>query len=218
MTTPSENPSDYLLDQNSHKRFTAREQGSRRAYVLKLLKAFDCKCAVCQADDNGVELDHFFIPKCRGGDFVLTEVTTKRKRLNMIPLCMTCNRDKSQRPASDWLSQEQIESIWQKARHLDAEISGAPVCDTPVTTAAAHPISRAPSSRDKDAFRAYIAQRATEKLREKRKIREEQDRKQIEAEKVRILQQMRMDEITRKAYAELGVPVPKRRSKASGCL
>lgn len=218
MTRPSDNPSDYVLDQNSHKRYTAREQGSRRAYVLKLLRAFDCRCAVCQADDNGVELDHFFIPKCRGGDFVLTEAVTKRKRLNAVPLCMTCNRDKSQRPASDWLSQEQIESIWQKARHLDAEISGMPVGDEPVVTPAAHPTPQAPLRRDKAAFRAYIAQRAAEITRERRRIKEEQDRKMIEAEKIRIKQRMEADEITRRACVELGVPVPKRRSKAGGRL
>lgn len=218
MIRPSDNPSDYVLDQNSHKRYTAREQGSRRAYVLKLLKAFDCRCAVCQADDNGVELDHFFIPKCRGGDFVLTEAATKRKRLNAVPLCMTCNRDKSQRPASDWLSQEQIDSIWQKARHLDAEISGVSVSDTPVVAPAVQPVVQAPPRSDKEAFRAYIAQRAAERSREKRRIREEQERKMIEAEKIRIKQRMETDEITRRACVELGVPVPKRRSKAGGRL
>ncbi len=57
-------------------------------------------CATCGADDNGLDLDHFFIPKSKGGNFVL-----KRKDgvliNNAVPMCETCNRTKGNK---DWRS------------------------------------------------------------------------------------------------------------------
>lgn len=216
MTRPSENPSLYKTDQNSYKRYSAREQGFRRSYTLKLLKAFDCACANCGANDNGMELDHFFVPKCSGGDFVLVEATGT-KRLNAVPLCMTCNRDKNQKPASVWLSQDRIDAIWAKARYLDAEISGVPV----VTTAPPpKPVEPWPdySGMTREEKKAKMMAAVRAKYEAKRKEEREREKLEIEAEKVRLTEMLRKQRITKKACEELGVPVPKSRSKASGRL
>jgi len=123
--TPTEDPLEYATTSLSYKRYTAKESHFKRAYMLRLLRAFDCRCAACGAEDNGLELDHFFVPKAKGGTFVLTYAISNTDRLNAMPLCITCNRDKKDHPASVWLSREQIDSIWVRARDLDAEIHRA---------------------------------------------------------------------------------------------
>ena len=127
MTTwPSSSSAYYHIDQISYRRNTARERRFKSEYLLKLLKGFDCKCAWCGVDDNGLEIDHFFVPKCEGGEWVLKQKTADGvvKRLNAIPLCSSCNRRKSERPASVVMSQDTIQRIWTKALMLDASIGG----------------------------------------------------------------------------------------------
>jgi hypothetical protein len=217
VTQPSENPSLYKTDQNSYKRYSAREQGFRRTYTLKLLKAFDCTCANCGADDNGMELDHFFVPKCSGGDFVLVEAAGT-KRLNAVPLCMTCNREKNQRPASAWLSLEKIDAIWAKARHLDAEISGVPVVATNAEPPKPAEIRPDYSGMAREEIKAKMMAVARAKYEAKREEEQEREKREIEAEKARLAEMLRNRKITEKACKELGVPVPKFGSKASGHL
>jgi len=220
VTRPSEDPSLYKTDQNSYKRYSAREQGFRRSYTLKLLKAFDCACANCGANDNGMELDHFFVPKCNGGDFVLVE-TTGTKRLNVVPLCMTCNRDKNQKPASVWLSQDKIDAIWAKARYLDAEISGVAVVANAVPPKPAEPRPDYSGMTREEAKAKMIAVARAKGEAKYREAREREAREvalEVEAEKARLKEWLRKREITEKACKELGVPVPKSRFKASGRL
>ncbi len=127
MTWPSSSSCYYHIDQVSYRRNTARERRFKSEYLLRLLKAFDCRCAWCSADDNGLELDHFFVPKCEGGEWILKEKTEAGgmvKRLNAMPLCSSCNRKKRERPASKIMSEDAIQRMWMKALVLDAEIGG----------------------------------------------------------------------------------------------
>ena len=64
----------------------------RKFYKNRLLQFFENKCAVCNAWDNGLDLDHFFLPKVKGGNFLITSFNNLMN--NAVPLCMSCNRSK----------------------------------------------------------------------------------------------------------------------------
>jgi hypothetical protein len=85
---------DYAISIQDFKRNNEWEQNYRKEHLLTLLKLFDNKCAKCGNMNNGIDLDHFFISKHDGGNFAMKE---KSGRLinNAIPLCRSCNREKS---------------------------------------------------------------------------------------------------------------------------
>jgi hypothetical protein len=64
--------------------------------VLRLLELFENKCANCEAQGDGVDLDHFFFPRSRRGCFIMRQKDGWPVN-NAVPLCWRCNR-RRQRP------------------------------------------------------------------------------------------------------------------------
>jgi hypothetical protein len=95
----STDPSHYIIDHSNYRRFNSIENDFRMRYLLPLLRAFHCRCAVCGSDSEGYELDHFFLPKSKGGNLILTHQDGYRL-FNAAPLCISCNRRKYANPAS----------------------------------------------------------------------------------------------------------------------
>lgn len=63
---------------------------------LPLLSFFGCRCAMCGCQDNGCDIDHYFIPKAKGGNFVML-LLDGRLSMNAVPLCEACNRSKGKK-------------------------------------------------------------------------------------------------------------------------
>ncbi len=82
-----------IVVEEDYKRDNEKDRSFRTLYFLRLLQHFECKCAHCGAVDNGVDIDHYFIPKCKGGNFLLKH-KCGATILNAVPLCKTCNRSK----------------------------------------------------------------------------------------------------------------------------
>jgi hypothetical protein len=58
------------------------------------MRIYDCRCGLCGEDRDGIELDHFWIPKSHGGCFTMRLRSTGRLVNNAVPLCTQCNRKK----------------------------------------------------------------------------------------------------------------------------
>lgn len=89
----------------------------RKLFKNKLCALFGNKCAICFKEDNGLDLDHFLIPKIRGGSFILR---LKNSYLvnNAVPLCQTCNRRKNARNAVQFYDTKVNKDIVLLNRHF----------------------------------------------------------------------------------------------------
>ena len=93
-TLPSRNPSDYILFSSSYARESENDRAFRLQWLFKLLSLYGCKCAVCGSQENGFHLDHHWIPKNYGGEFIM-KMKNGTTVCNAVPLCSTCNIRKS---------------------------------------------------------------------------------------------------------------------------
>mgnify|MGYP006277152871 CR=1 FL=1 len=91
---PSRDPSNFMIEERDYKRNNSDERYYRHRWMLTLLRTYDCACAMCGSDQDGLELDHFWIPKSKGGNFILRSLVTGTRVNNAVPLCIHCNRKK----------------------------------------------------------------------------------------------------------------------------
>jgi 5-methylcytosine-specific restriction endonuclease McrA len=84
------------VEEEDYERNNEVDRNFVKKYKLRLLGHFGNKCACCGRDDNGVDVDHYFIPKAKGGNFIL-KLSDGRQILNAVPMCESCNRSKGKR-------------------------------------------------------------------------------------------------------------------------
>ena len=118
---PSSDPSSYRIDPRDYKRNNSDERHYRAKWLLKLLRLYDCRCALCGADQDGYELDHFWLPKAKGGNFILRADHGKKLINNAAPLCVHCNRAKGEKTMA--LTPEQSVRIADVNRRMTAAIN-----------------------------------------------------------------------------------------------
>jgi 5-methylcytosine-specific restriction endonuclease McrA len=110
----SDAPEDYVIQPENFKRNNPADARYRKLNLLNLLKLFDNKCANCGNTDNGIDLDHFFISKTHGGNFKLQHKTGKWIN-NAIPLCKSCNREKSSKGLKFFTQTKMLEILAKNA-------------------------------------------------------------------------------------------------------
>ncbi len=120
---PSFCESDYLIEKEDFERQSQKDREFLKKFKLRLIAAFANKCAKCAADSNGVDIDHFFIPKSKGGCFLMQ---TKSGRIvcNALPLCESCNRSKSDSPPLAFFKMAEIKIIFRNLREIVTALKG----------------------------------------------------------------------------------------------
>lgn len=86
------------IQDSDYQRNNETDRKYRKKFTLHILKVYDNQCAICGATDNGVDIDHFYVPKSKGGNFVLRRHDGVLVN-NAVPMCETCNRSKIDK---DW--------------------------------------------------------------------------------------------------------------------
>jgi hypothetical protein len=111
----------YIINDEDFSRSNSREMYFHKFLKFKLLAIFDNKC-VKTGKTTEIEMDHFFIPKSHGGNFIL-----KRKDgayvLNVIPLHKTVNQEKSNKDYRNIFTPAEIDEILVKINHLNVELN-----------------------------------------------------------------------------------------------
>lgn len=109
---------DYCFERNSEV-----DKEYRSKYLLFLIEKVGNKCPICGKSDNGIELDHFFIPKKDGGNFI---IVTKSGVVinNAMPMCTSCNRSKSDKKAIDFLHKEKYDELVCLQKEIKKELFG----------------------------------------------------------------------------------------------
>ena len=96
---------------------TSSDRTYRKRYFLKLLLIFDNCCANCGSRDNGIHLDHFMVPRSKGGTFIIYTKTGLAIH-NAIPLCEPCNIQKSKNDFRTFFQAEILQNIFKKLTKL----------------------------------------------------------------------------------------------------
>lgn len=122
---PCSDPSSYIIEARDYKRNNSDERHYRAKWLLTLLRVYDCRCGLCGADQDGLELDHFWLPKAKGGNFMLRHAISRNIINNAVPLCVGCNRSKGEKTIE--LASEQAVRLADANRRMTAAISDASV-------------------------------------------------------------------------------------------
>lgn len=128
-STPSTNPSDYVIERRNYSRSNSDERFYRTKWWPTLMRTYDCRCGLCQEDRDGIELDHFWIPKSHGGNLILLHATTRKLVNNAVPLCTACNRRKHESIME--LNASQLVRIATANREMTAKLNDAPTVEQP---------------------------------------------------------------------------------------
>ena len=110
----------YVIEDDDYRRGNPKEHLYRKMFQLRLLEAFGNRCARCGHNDNGVDLDHFFLSKNEGGCFIMRHRNGHLVN-NAVPLCQRCNRSKSDRPYRQFYEPDALlELLKRNARMTEA--------------------------------------------------------------------------------------------------
>lgn len=124
---PSTDPSAYAIERRDYSRSNSDERLYKIKWWPTLMRLYDCRCALCGEDRDGIELDHFWIPKSHGGNLLLRHQLTNQLINNGVPLCTTCNRRKQESIIK--LNEFQLVQIADANRKMTAMINGVPAAE-----------------------------------------------------------------------------------------
>jgi hypothetical protein len=105
-----DDPAQFMIRPQDRERGGTREKRYRKKYKLILLEEFGNRCCRCGARKQGLDLDHFFMPKKKGGTFAMWHKDGFWVN-NAIPLCQTCNRSKGKKSHTTYFDQEKLMQI-----------------------------------------------------------------------------------------------------------
>ena len=103
----SDHEKNYLIKSKDFDRNTQVEANYRKFMAAEVIAAYDSKCCKCGSRNNGLELDHLFIPKSNGGNFAMKHSAGYWVN-NCAPLCRTCNSTKNNRSWKLFFSRKEI--------------------------------------------------------------------------------------------------------------
>lgn len=113
---------DYQLIHDNYERNNTVDATYRKKMLLTMLALFDNKCAKCHDMSNGLDLDHFFLPKMNGGNFALYHNDGYWVN-NAIPLCQSCNRSKGARDFKSFFSGDEILHLFTLNQELTKKLN-----------------------------------------------------------------------------------------------
>lgn len=126
---PSTDPNRYEIERRDYSRSNSDERFYKTKWWPTLMRIYDCRCALCGEDRDGIELDHFWIPKSHGGNLILRDRELGMFVNNGVPLCTACNRHKQESIMP--LNEVQLARIAEANRAITAKINDVPVLDLP---------------------------------------------------------------------------------------
>ena len=112
---------DYIIHNSDYERASIVDQHFHKMYKFKILDLFSNRC-VKTGDMEMIEMDHFIIPKSKGGNFILMH-KDGYLLLNAIPLCRSENSNKSNKIVDSFFTNKEIEDILNKIEKINIDIN-----------------------------------------------------------------------------------------------
>jgi 5-methylcytosine-specific restriction endonuclease McrA len=122
----SDRREDYIIERDDYRRGNPKENAYRKQFFLPLLETFGNRCAKCLTNDNGMDIDHFFLSKNEGGCFIMRHVNGHLVN-NAVPLCQSCNRGKSDESYRDFFTQAEALALFQKCANMTKRLNERPI-------------------------------------------------------------------------------------------
>lgn len=94
----SEDINDYALHGYSDKKV-------RKKHADKIKSIYNRECAICGCkDDKELTLDHYYIPRSKGGMFIMRDRNINAIYSNCVLLCQECNVKKAAMSVNDYIT------------------------------------------------------------------------------------------------------------------
>jgi 5-methylcytosine-specific restriction endonuclease McrA len=113
---------NYVVNEKDFIRESRLDRHYRKQFSYALSRAFDGHCCNCGEGMGQLEFDHFWLPKSKGGNFLMRS-TDGYYVNNCIPLCRSCNASKGARDYRDFFDEEYLESIVETSQSINAHIN-----------------------------------------------------------------------------------------------
>jgi len=126
--------SSYLIRKMDYKRGNDLDNYVRRNCLGHILRSFGYECMACgcrfeSATMPDLTLDHFWLPKNEGGNFLMYHSRTGRLEANVTVLCRSCNSKKGELEPQDFFSAEQLARIERVQRQLSSWANHEPMVE-----------------------------------------------------------------------------------------
>lgn len=115
------NLNDYIISEEDYLRVSPKDRLFIKKYKMEIYEIFNNSCVKTRLRED-IEIDHFFIPKSKGGSFLM-----KRKDglwvVNAIILNKKNNIIKGNKKIEDFFSIEELEKINYKLKNLSIKVN-----------------------------------------------------------------------------------------------
>ena len=115
-------PENYYIVERDYSRDSRIDNYYRKHFSYVLSRAFDGHCCKCGEGMGQLEFDHFWLPKSKGGNFLMRSKTGLYVN-NCIPLCRSCNSRKGQRDFREFFTENEIEDIVKRSKSIEPYIN-----------------------------------------------------------------------------------------------
>lgn len=111
------NPKNYQIQKEDFERNNDIDKYFNKKYKFRILKLFDSMC-VKTGKIEEIEMDHFLIPKSRGGNFILLH-KDGYLLINAVPLTKSVNLDKKDDYGFNYFSSDEVSLILKKLEKIN---------------------------------------------------------------------------------------------------
>lgn len=111
------NRSDLLIRNIDYKRGNLLENHIRNNWKDNIYKTFNSECFLCHSKDD-LTLDHLWLPKNEGGNFVMCIKEGRFLISNILLLCRSCNASKGEAKIEHFFTENQIDELREYQKNL----------------------------------------------------------------------------------------------------
>lgn len=102
--------SELRIRNIDYKRGNQVENFIRANWMTNILEAYKSECFICK-NKTGLTLDHLWMPKNEGGNFVMCKTDGGLLISNVLLLCRSCNASKGEKQVDQFFSYDQLNQL-----------------------------------------------------------------------------------------------------------
>ncbi len=114
----------YLIAPQDFGRDNRLDRYFKKHLKFALIDHFEGECADCGVSgaDAKLHLDHFWMPKSKGGNFAMRSKDGHYVN-NCVPLCRSCNSSKGAKGVYEHFTPERVKGLLEKSHEFDAHLN-----------------------------------------------------------------------------------------------
>ncbi len=113
---------NYIIEGRDFSRESPLDKKYKDQFMLILFEMFNTRCAKCGKYTTDLQVDHFWLPKYEGGNFIMKHKNGSYVN-NGIPLCRSCNPAKGNKSFLEFFEKHEIEQIIEKSQKMNEHLN-----------------------------------------------------------------------------------------------